>query len=204
MALLKYSAYPFEKAPDPDAPLHIVIARANTEDLDGDIFEKYIWKKDGIFVSPWGHDMCSVPAAIAMLTKRSDDAIEMVPEFIAGNGEATERAYRAGWKILEFSYAFYPTKDYEMVENENAPWGYSFVFKEVEIYEASGVNKGASIDTGIGKGIEPAWRKDLAECKPVSTLSPKELIDGKGSGDALVPSLTVATFKARIATLQYA
>ena len=193
---IKYVSNPFEKEPAPDEPLRMVIARANTMDLDGDIFEKYVWKKDGIFVSPWGHDMRSVPAAVAQLSKRADDAIEMVPDFISGNGDATERAYRKGWKIVECSYAFYPTKDYDIVDNDEAPWGFSFVFKEVEIYEASGVNKGASIDTGIGKGAQPEWRKALADGREL----PKSAGD---DGSLVVPQSAIATFKARIATLNY-
>ena len=195
--LLKVVTNPFEKAPDPNEPLSIVIARLDTMDLDGDIFKKYVWKDSGILMSPWGHDMKSPPAAIGPLKKRSDNSISFTPDFIPGNGDATERALRKAWDIVEFSYAFYPTKDYEVVENEEAPWGYSFIFEEVQIFEASPVHKGASIDTGIGKDVEPTWRKALVQRE----LS---IVDKAAPNNTELPStlpLTIAMFKARLVTI---
>ncbi len=156
---MKTTINPFEKAPDPDKPLEIVIARANTMDLDGDIFQSYVWKDAGVLMSPWGHSMREVPVAASVPSLRKDDAVLYVPEFTKGDevAERTERALRQYWKIVEFSYAFYPTKEYYWAENPEAPYGRSIIFTEVEIYEASPVHKGASIDTGIGK----EWRKEI-------------------------------------------
>ena len=164
LAITKVVINPFEKAPNPDEPLQMVIARKEVMDLDGDIFYKYSYKDAGVLMSPWGHDMRSVPVAAGPFTERKDGAMIYQPEFTPQDEAAarTERALRKYWQIVEFSYGFYP-KDYDIDwERDEAPWGFGYNFYDVEIYEVSPVHKGASIDTGIGKSAPP-WRKELAD-----------------------------------------
>ena len=165
---------PFEKAPKDGEPLQMVVARKEVMDLDGDIFYSYKWKEAGCLMSPWGHNMRDVPVAAGQLTERKDGAIIFEPEFFEENSD-TERALRAAYKIVEFSYAFFPEK-YEIVWSEDRePWGWGYNFYDAEIYEVSPVDKGSSFDTGIGKASElPEWRKTLRDAAADPKAQQKE------------------------------
>jgi len=127
-------------------------------------------------MSPWGHNQLSPPVASVDLHEREDGAIVVTPDFFNTKpAKETEQVIREAWKIVEFSYAFWP-KEYEIVySDDRGPFGVGINFYDAQIYEVSPVDKGASIDTGVNKravqktsDIPPAPGVTIFRCRLAS------------------------------------
>ena len=165
-----------------DDEMEIIFARTGVPDLDNDLFLPGAYKSNGrVYMSTWGHNTKEPPVAVGPIEEQRDGAMIYRPRWIGDS--QTRKVLSETPDVAEFSYIFFPL-EYERSKEREDEYGFSgYDFTDVQVYEVSPVNKGASIDTGIvGAKLAKSWgQRRSPEVAPTKNKSQEAYLRGLAS-----------------------